>query len=49
MADPKKCAHQACACQVTNDEFGDYCSPHCQEAGELTELRCECGHPACQA
>jgi hypothetical protein len=44
-----KCAHPACQCTVANDEFGAYCSAHCQDAGELTELRCECGHSACQA
>jgi hypothetical protein len=46
--DGSKCAHPACQCTVANDQFGAYCSAHCQDAGELTELRCECGHSACQ-
>jgi hypothetical protein len=48
MDKPKKCAHEACGCVVTSDEFGDYCSAHCQDAKHLTELRCECGHGACR-
>ena len=48
MSDQKKCEHPACKCMVTSDEFGDYCSRHCQDAGEMTELRCECGHSACK-
>jgi hypothetical protein len=29
-------------------EYGKYCSEHCKEKGEQTELRCECGHQACR-
>jgi hypothetical protein len=50
MAKPEKCAHQSCVCVVPEDaEFGDYCSAHCRDAKDLTELRCECGHPGCLA
>ena len=50
MTKVEKCAHQSCVCIVhEGGEFGDYCSAHCQEAKDLTELRCECGHDACMA
>jgi hypothetical protein len=49
MNDPKDCAHQACRCRVAEDgEYGKYCSAHCEEAGDLTELHCECGHLSCE-
>jgi hypothetical protein len=48
MTTSTKCAHPACQCSVgANGPFGKYCSEHCKEAGELSELRCECGHPGC--
>jgi hypothetical protein len=47
MDKPMKCAHPACKCVVRTDEFDDYCSARCRDAAELTELRCECGHPEC--
>jgi hypothetical protein len=28
--------------------FGKYCSEDCREKGEMTELRCNCGHPECK-
>lgn len=42
MAD-KKCAHPACNCMPPKGE--KYCSPYCHDAGTLTELVCNCGHP----
>ncbi len=45
--EPTKCAHEACHCIVMTDEFDGYCSAHCQDAKDLSELRCECGHAAC--
>lgn len=49
MADQPKCANDACKCLVPkNSEFGKYCSDHCKEVGDLIELRCDCGHPACK-
>jgi len=46
MADqPKKCEHPACQCLAPEGE--DYCSEICKNAGDLTELSCECGHEAC--
>jgi hypothetical protein len=41
------CEHPACVCEVTNDAFGKYCSEHCRDAGEMNDLKCECGHDAC--
>jgi len=28
--------------------FGKYCSDHCKQAGQKTELRCDCQHPPCR-
>ena len=43
-----KCAHDACKCMVApNGQYGKYCSEHCQDNGDLIELRCDCGHPGC--
>ncbi|HET9371467.1 MAG TPA: hypothetical protein VFO19_14505 [Vicinamibacterales bacterium] len=47
MDAPKKCAHPACNCMVHDDTFGEFCSAHCQEADDMPEIRCECGHPEC--
>ena len=50
MDSPKKCKHESCVCTVPNNgEFGAYCSAHCRDAADLTELRCECGHAGCIA
>jgi len=50
MPATKKCAHPPCTCNVTPDgRYGDYCSPHCQEAKSMTELRCDCNHTGCAA
>lgn len=49
MADTNKCAHPACQCMVTKGgPYGPYCSEHCQEAKNITELRCDCHHPGCR-
>jgi hypothetical protein len=49
MAKAEKCAHPACECTVQpNGEFGKYCSDHCRQAGQRTELRCDCHHTACR-
>jgi hypothetical protein len=49
MTDTIKCAHPACKCQITADgRYGKYCSEHCKEAADTTEIRCECRHPSCQ-
>jgi hypothetical protein len=49
MTDPQKCAHPACTCRVPADgPFGKFCSEHCQEAKDLTELKCDCKHPGCR-
>ena len=46
MADTKKCAHPQCKCLVTDGgQWGNYCSEHCREAGDETELMCDCKHP----
>jgi hypothetical protein len=28
-------------------EFGKYCSEHCKDAKQITELRCGCHHAGC--
>jgi hypothetical protein len=49
MANLAKCAHPACECKVPPDSrYGKYCSEHCKEAGQMTQLRCGCQHPECQ-
>jgi hypothetical protein len=49
MADATTCAHEPCKCLVPeNGEYGEYCSEHCKEADDETELRCDCQHPACR-
>ena len=49
MADTNKCAHPACLCTVAKDgPFGKYCSDHCKQAGNKTELRCDCQHAECR-
>ena len=47
MADTDKCGHEKCNCFVDEDQ--DFCSPHCEAADgqDLTELKCDCGHTAC--
>ena len=50
MAKSAKCEHDSCSCMVTEGgKFGKYCSAHCQDAKDMAELRCECGHPGCTA
>jgi hypothetical protein len=49
MADTNKCAHPACKCLVAKGgAYDKYCSEHCAEAAEITELKCDCKHPACR-
>lgn len=47
MADePKKCAHSGCSCVVSDGE--KYCSVACENAKDVTEIACRCGHPGCK-
>ena len=46
MATPKTCKHPACNCPVKEGE--SYCSTACKDAGDTTELVCQCNHPTCQ-
>ena len=49
MTSPNKCAHPACTCLVAKDgAYGRYCSEHCKEAADETELRCDCQHATCR-
>src|SRR5258708_3018206 len=41
-----KCAHPGCKCDA-NDQWGIYCSEHCQKEAQHVESRCTCGHPDC--
>ncbi|MDP2319896.1 MAG: hypothetical protein Q8O42_11240 [Acidobacteriota bacterium] len=48
MKEPNKCAHPACKCLVPdNGAHGKYCSAHCEMAKDVSELKCDCGHPGC--
>jgi len=40
-----KCEHPACNCPAPKGE--KYCSTYCHDAGNLTELACNCGHRGC--
>lgn len=44
--DPKKCAHTACTCTVTE---GKYCSQTCEDAAKAapTAIACHCPHTGC--
>ena len=43
----RKCFHAQCKCQVPPGE--KFCSQYCRDASEVevTELQCDCEHPAC--
>lgn len=41
-----KCAHPVCNCVIVDGK--QYCSETCADAKRLTELACQCQHPACQ-
>jgi hypothetical protein len=43
----KKCAHKMCNCMAA--EGSDYCSTICADSKNVTELACDCKHPACAA
>ena len=49
MAEPAKCAHPSCECTMpVKGPYGKYCSEHCKEAGDITELHCNCQHDECR-
>jgi hypothetical protein len=49
MSVPNKCAHPPCKCLVAKaSAYGKYCSEHCKEAADETELRCDCQHSTCR-
>lgn len=41
----EKCAHPACSCMAGEDN--KYCSQYCEDAGDTTEISCNCGHAGC--
>ena len=43
--DTEKCAHPSCNCRKGEDS--DYCSVYCHDAGDTTEIQCNCNHPEC--
>jgi hypothetical protein len=47
MSDAKKCAHASCSC-VCNDGK-KYCSQLCEDSKDVTDLKCDCKHPGCEA
>jgi hypothetical protein len=46
MNTPSKCARPACNCIPPDGK--QYCSEICADAKGVTELTCQCQHPACQ-
>jgi hypothetical protein len=46
MPETKKCEHPACSCMVP--EGTTYCSQSCEDAADMTEISCNCGHPGCE-
>jgi hypothetical protein len=46
MTETKKCAHPACDCLVAGKS--KYCSEKCEDTKSMTELACQCDHPACR-
>ena len=46
MTETKKCAHPACICTAPEGE--EHCSDSCKDAGEMTEISCNCGHDGCK-
>lgn len=45
MSEQKKCAHASCSCNVAEGQ--KYCSQICEDSTSITELGCDCKHPAC--
>jgi len=45
IAAENKCKHPACSCPT--EKGSNFCSQSCEEAGDLTEIACQCGHPNC--
>ncbi len=45
----EKCKHELCVCAAQADS--EYCSDHCKDAvdQDMTEIKCDCGHPHCGA
>jgi hypothetical protein len=46
MTSASKCARPACNCVPPNGK--KYCSETCADAKRVTEIACQCHHPACQ-
>ena len=40
-----KCAHPSCTCSPAAGS--KYCSQYCEDAGDTTEIGCNCGHSRC--
>jgi hypothetical protein len=45
--EPEKCAHPICTCPAREDS--KYCSAYCEDAGDTTEIGCNCGHAGCKS
>ncbi len=43
----KKCAHTPCTCIAPEGQ--KYCSTNCEDSVGTTTLKCDCGHPGCEA
>ncbi len=41
-----QCDHPPCTCTVPHGT--KYCGVECEAKGEMAEIDCNCGHPACK-
>jgi hypothetical protein len=46
MTETKKCEHPACTCMARAES--NYCSQSCEDAADMTEISCNCGHAGCE-
>jgi hypothetical protein len=46
MPETKKCEHPACTCMAPAES--KYCSQSCEDAADMTEISCNCGHAGCE-
>ncbi len=45
-SEPKKCGHASCTCMVADGK--KYCCQMCEDSKKVTDLKCDCKHPACR-
>jgi hypothetical protein len=47
MSEAKKCAHVSCSCICSDGK--KFCSQLCEDSKGVTDLKCDCKHPGCEA